>query len=208
MSNVTSIVKAIQDLMRKDAGIDGDAQRISQLAWMFFLKIVDDRDQELELLQDGYVSPVPTALRWSSWAANEEGLTGDRLLSFVSDKLFPGLRGLQSLGEEGARVAVIRSVFEDATTHFKSGVLLRQVCNKINGIDFNSLDDRHTFGDVYEQILRDLQNAGNSGEFYTPRAVTRFMVEMIDPKLSDVVLDPACGTGGFLAQALDHKIEH
>lgn len=208
MADVSSALKAIQDIMRKDAGVDGDAQRIGQLAWMFFLKILDDRDEELALLDDGYVAPVPEPLRWASWAANPEGMTGEELLRFVNDKLFPGLKDLRAEGPERDRVLVIRAVFEDAYNYMKSGTLLRQVLNRINGVDFNNLGDRHTFGDLYEQILKDLQSAGNSGEFYTPRALTQFMVEMVDPKLSEVVLDPACGTGGFLTCAVDHKSGH
>ena len=207
MADVTNALKAIQDTMRKDAGVDGDAQRIGQLVWMFFLKIFDDREEELALLDDEYQSPMPLALRWSAWAANPEGITGDELLTFVNDKLFPGLKGLNLDVAERSRAQVIHSVFQDAINYMKSGTLLRQVINKINDIDFNNLGDRHTFGDVYEQILRDLQSAGNAGEFYTPRALTQFMVEMVDPKLGDIVFDPACGTGGFLACAVDHKTD-
>ncbi|CAO4132630.1 N-6 DNA methylase [Methylorubrum extorquens] len=207
MADVTNALKAIQDTMRKDAGVDGDAQRIGQLVWMFFLKIFDDREEELALLDDEYKSPMPLALRWSAWAADPEGITGDELLTFVNNKLFPGLKGLDLDVAERSRAQVIHSVFQDAINYMKSGTLLRQVINKINDIDFNNLGDRHTFGDVYEQILRDLQSAGNAGEFYTPRALTQFMVEMIDPKLGDIVFDPACGTGGFLACAVDHKTD-
>lgn len=207
MADVANALKAIQDTMRKDAGVDGDAQRIGQLVWMFFLKIFDDREEELALLDDEYQSPMPPALRWSAWAADPEGITGDELLIFVNNKLFPGLKGLNLDVAERSRAQVIYSVFQDAINYMKSGTLLRQVINKINDIDFNNLGDRHTFGDVYEQILRDLQSAGNAGEFYTPRALTQFMVEMVDPKLGDIVFDPACGTGGFLACAVDHKTD-
>ena len=207
MADVSSALKAIQDTMRKDAGVDGDAQRIGQLVWMFFLKIFDDREEELALLDDEYKSPMPPALRWSAWAANPEGITGDELLSFVNDTLFPSLKSISLDVPERARALVVHGVFQDAINYMKSGTLLRQIINKINGIDFNNLGDRHTFGDVYEQILRDLQSAGNAGEFYTPRALTQFMVEMLDPKLADIVFDPACGTGGFLACAVDHKTD-
>ncbi|MGB3810402.1 MAG: type I restriction-modification system subunit M N-terminal domain-containing protein, partial [Parvibaculum sp.] len=169
MADVTNALKAIQDTMRKDAGVDGDAQRIGQLVWMFFLKIFDDREEELALLDDEYQSPMPLTLRWSEWAADPEGITGDELLTFVNNKLFPGLKGLNLDVAERSRAQVIYSVFQDAINYMKSGTLLRQVINKINDIDFNNLGDRHTFGDVYEQILRDLQSAGNAGEFYTPR---------------------------------------
>ena len=206
MSNVSGIIKSIQDIMRKDVGVDGDAQRISQLVWMFFLKIFDDREAELELLEDDYKSPLPEELRWRSWAKDPEGITGDALYDFVNNQLFPTLKEKLSLhGPAGERARVVRNVFEDAYNYMKSGTLMRQVINKICEIDFNNTGDRHTFGTIYEQILRDLQSAGNAGEFYTPRAVTRFIVNRVDPKLGETVLDPACGTGGFLACAIDHK---
>ncbi|KZD02288.1 MULTISPECIES: class I SAM-dependent DNA methyltransferase [unclassified Thalassospira] len=205
MSNVSGIIKSIQDIMRKDVGVDGDAQRISQLVWMFFLKILDDREEELELLDDDFTSPMPENLRWCNWAKDAEGITGDALLDFVNNELFPKLKELPSTGAEGQRATVIKNVFEDAYNYMKSGTLMRQVINKINEIDFNASDDRHTFGDIYEQILKDLQSAGNAGEFYTPRAVTQFMVDILDPKLDEKVFDPACGTGGFLACTIDHK---
>jgi len=208
MSNVSSIIKSIQDIMRKDVGVDGDAQRISQLVWLFFLKIFDDREAELELVEDDYKSPLPQHLRWRNWAKDPEGMTGESLASFVNDQLFPTLKEkLPTHGPTGERARVIRGVFEDAYNYMKSGTLLRQVINKICEIDFNNTADRHTFGSIYEQILRDLQSAGNAGEFYTPRAVTRFIVNRVDPKLEESVLDPACGTGGFLACTIDHKRE-
>jgi type I restriction enzyme M protein len=209
MSNVSGVIKSIQDIMRKDVGVDGDAQRISQLVWMFFLKIFDDREAELELLEDEYKSPLPKHLRWRAWATNPEGMTGEELADFVNVQLFPYLKEkLPTTGAQGKRAQVVRSVFEDAYNYMKSGTLMRQVINKICEIDFNNSGDRHTFGSIYEQILRDLQSAGNAGEFYTPRAVTRFIVNRVDPKLEETVLDPACGTGGFLTCAIDHKREH
>jgi type I restriction enzyme M protein len=208
MSNVSGIIKSIQDIMRKDVGVDGDAQRISQLVWLFFLKIFDDREQELELIEDDYQSPLPKHLRWRNWAQDPEGMTGDELADFVNLQLFPTLKDKLPLhGPAGQRAQVVRGVFEDAYNYMKSGTLLRQVINKIGEIDFNNTADRHTFGGIYEQILKDLQSAGNAGEFYTPRAVTRFIVDRIDPQLSETVLDPACGTGGFLSCAIDHKRE-
>ena len=201
--SLSGTIKSIQDIMRKDTGVDGDAQRISQLIWMIFLKIFDDREQEMELMEDKYRSPIPEDLRWSAWAADEEGVTGEDLLEFVNNQLFKRLREMNV--ENTPRAAVVRSVFEDSNNYMKSGQLLRQVINKINeSMDFNNSEDRHLFGDMYEQILKDLQNAGNAGEFYTPRAVTQFMVDMVDPKLGEKVLDPACGTGGFLTCAIEH----
>lgn len=206
MSNISGIIKSIQDIMRKDSGVDGDAQRISQLVWMFFLKIYDDREEEIELLEDSYISPLPEHLRWRNWATNPEGITGDSLSDFVNLELFPTLKDKLSLdGPTGQRAQVIRNVFEDAYNYMKSGTLMRQVINKICEINFNNTQDRHTFGSIYEQILKDLQSAGNAGEFYTPRAVTQFIVNRVDPQLGESVLDPACGTGGFLSCTIDHK---
>ncbi len=206
MSNVSGIIKSIQDVMRKDVGVDGDAQRISQLVWMFFLKIFDDREAELELIEDGYRSPLPQHIRWRSWAKNPEGMTGEELADFVNLQLFPTLKNkLNVTGPTGKRAAVVRDMFEDAYNYMKSGTLMRQVINKICEIDFNTKNDRHTFGNIYEQILKDLQSAGNAGEFYTPRAVTQFIVNRVSPLLDEIVLDPACGTGGFLANAIEHK---
>ena len=203
--SVSTLVKSIQDIMRQDVGVDGDAQRISQLCWMFFLKIIDDQDQELELLKDDYRSPIPGHLQWRDWAADPEGITGEELLGFVDDVLFPSLKGLPSGGSP--RANVVRDVFEDAYNYMKSGQLMRQVVNKINDIDFNNLAERQHFGDIYEQLLNDLQSAGNAGEYYTPRAVTSFMARMIDPKPGETLFDPACGTGGFLTCAMQHMRE-
>lgn len=201
--SITTSIKGIQDIMRKDAGISGDAQRIEQMVWMLFLKIFDAKDEERELLEDDYESPIPEEFRWRNWAMDAEGITGDALLNFIDNKLIPALKDLR-VSDRAKLSLVVRSVFEDAHNFMKSGTLLRQVVNKLNEIDFNSSDDRHTFGDIYEKILKDLQGAGNAGEFYTPRAVTQFIVDMVDPKLGDKILDPACGTGGFLACAIEH----
>jgi type I restriction enzyme M protein len=205
--SVRSLVKSIQDIMRQDSGVDGDAQRISQLCWMFFLKIIDDQDQELEITQDGYQSPLPPAYQWRAWAANPEGITGEELLAFVNGDLFPALKKLAASTVAGDRRRVVRDVFEDAYNYMKSGQLMRQVVNKINDIDFNNLTERQHFGDIYEQILNDLQSAGNAGEYYTPRAVTAFMADRIDPRPGEILFDPACGTGGFLTCAMRHMRE-
>src|SRR5437763_11241711 len=205
--SVHNIVKSIQDIMRQDVGVDGDAKRISQLCWMFFLKIIDDQDQELELLDREYRSPIPKKYQWRTWAADAEGITGEELLAFVNGELFPALKELSIPSKSGGRHRVVRDVFEDAYNYMKSGQLMRQVVNKINEIDFNNLAERQHFGDIYEQILADLQSAGNAGEYYTPRAVTAFMVDRIDPRPGELLLDPACGTGGFLTCALRHMRE-
>ena len=202
--SITTTIKGIQDIMRQDAGVDGDAQRISQLTWMLFLKIFDDREMEYEL-DSAYQSPIPSKLRWRNWAGDEEGITGEELLGFVDGQLFPTLKDQEKmLGSGNPRGRVVYDVFSDAYNYMKSGTLLRQVINRINEIDFTSSKDRHLFNDLYEKILRDLQSAGNAGEYYTPRAVTQFMVDMTNPQLGQTVLDPACGTGGFLVCALEH----
>lgn len=203
--SMRNLVKTIQDVMRKDVGVDGDAQRLSQLVWMFFLKIIDDQDEALEFTRDDYSSPIPEHLQWRAWAADPEGITGDELQDFVNTQLFPTLKELPATTP---RARVVRSVFEDAYNYMKSGQLMRQVINKISEVDFNSLSERQHFGDIYEQLLNDLQNAGNAGEYYTPRAVTAFMVQQMDPKPGQILMDPACGTGGFLTCAMRHMREH
>jgi type I restriction enzyme M protein len=202
--SISTTIKSIQDIMRKDAGVDGDAQRIGQLAWLLFLKIFDAQEEELELRRDDYRCPIPDYLLWRNWAADPEGITGDALLEFVNDDLFPTLKRLPAGPDRNQRGFVAKEAFADAFNYMKNGTLLRQVINKIEQIDFHSLKDRAHFGDIYEQLLRNLQSAGNAGEFYTPRAVTRFMVDMLDPRLGEKILDPACGTGGFLTGAIEH----
>lgn len=197
-------VKSIQDIMRQDVGVDGDAQRLSQLCWMFFLKIIDDQDQQLEVMQDNYKSPIPEKFQWRTWATDPEGITGDTLLTYINEELFPALKELSAAGTNANRARVVKSVFEDAYNYMKSGQLLRQVINKISGVDFNDLAERKHFGDIYEQLLNDLQSAGNAAEYYTPRAVTAFMVDRIDPKPGQILFDPSCGTGGFLTCSIRH----
>src|SRR5690606_14101983 len=159
MPNVSNVIKTIQDIMRKDAGVDGDAQRLAQLGWMFFLKIFDDRETQLELFDDAYKSPLARDLRWRNWAAHDEGITGEALLEFVNNKLLPKLKNLTGGGEIGS---LIRAAFDGANNYMKNGTLMRQVINKINAIDFNASEDRHLFGDIYEKLLKDLQSAGNA----------------------------------------------
>ena len=202
---IGTLVKTIQDIMRKDVGVDGDAQRISQMVWLLFLKIFDDKEQEWNMTIKGYKSPLQTRFRWSEWAADPEGITGEELIDFVNNELFPALKKLATIAGVSAQGKVIGSVFEDAYNYMKSGTLLRQVINTIQkDVDFNSSSDRHLFNDIYEKILADLQSAGNAGEYYTPRAVTQFMVDIINPQLGESILDPACGTGGFLTNTIEH----
>lgn len=215
---VNNLVKRIQDIMRKDAGVDGDAQRISQMTWMFFLKVYDAKEEEWELLDEHYKSLIPVELKWRNWAIDDHSsnvMTGDKLINFVNNVLFPFFKGAEvELNGEKIRFEItndtplkqriVRYVFEDAANYMKDGVFLRQVINVINEIDFSEYKERHEFGNIYETILKSLQSAGNAGEFYTPRAVTDFMVEMIDPKLGESVADFACGTGGFLTSTLKY----
>ena len=203
--SITTLIKVIQDIMRKDVGVDGDAQRISQICWLLFLKIFDDKETEWELTRKAYKSPLPARFRWRNWAKNPEGDTGEDLIGFVNNDLFPALKQMASKAGVSPEGKVVGSVFEDAYNYMKSGTLLRQVINTIEeDVDFNSSKDRHLFNDIYEKILADLQSAGNAGEYYTPRAVTQFMVDIINPRLGEKILDPACGTGGFLTCAIEH----
>ncbi len=199
--SLQNTIKGLQDILRKDPGVDGDAQRIGQLVWMLFLKVLDDREDERETADARYRSPIPQPLRWREWAAKPEGMTGDELLQFVNGQLFPGLKGLAG---RAPLAVVIRSVFEDANNYMKSGHLMRQVLTKLCEINLNRMADQHEIGRIYEQILADLRGAGNAGEFYTPRGVTEFRVARVDPQLGERILDPACGTGGFLACAIKH----
>lgn len=203
-----NLVKRIQDIMRNDAGVDGDAQRISQMTWMFFLKVYDAKEQLWELNDENYHSIIPEKLRWSNWAIDEKdgkALTGDELLKLVNEELFPTLKKLEINSETPLKQRIVKYVFEDAQNYMKDGVLLRQVINVINeSVDFLEYKERHEFGTIYETILKSLQSAGNAGEFYTPRAVTDFMVKMVNPKLGEKVADFACGTGGFLTSTLKY----
>jgi len=202
VANVQGIIKSIRDIMWQDTGLNGDAQRIEQLGWMLFFKIFSDKDKELELVQDDYTSPMPEGLHWDEWASNDEGITGDELLTFIDQKLFPEIRNL-TVGTN-KRALILREVFEGNNNYMKSGGNIRKVLNKLNEIDFNVSNDRHVFGDIYEGILKELQSAGKSGEFYTPRAITSFLVDILNPQLGEKILDPACGTGGFLTCTIEH----
>ena len=193
--------------MWQDTGLNGDAQRIEQLGWMLFLKIFSDKDKELELLDDNYTSPIPDLFHWvkakGNWAGDDEGITGDELLEFVDRQLFPALRNID-VSTGNRRALIVREVFEGNNNYMKSGINIRKVLNKLNEMDFNVAKDRHAFGELYESILKGLQSAGKSGEFYTPRAITSFITEMINPQLGEKILDPACGTGGYLTCAIEH----
>jgi len=206
MPNISSIIKNVRNIMRQDRGVSGDAQRLEQLGWLLFLKILDDKDQELELIRKGYQSVVPEKFQWRNWASNPEGITGEELILFIdhpTDGLFATLKNLKA-PHAPQRAALVREVFDGSNNYMKSGYELRKVINQLNGFDFNNSDDRHVFGTVYESILVELRDAGNKGEYYTPRAITQLMTQMSAPRLGEKVLDPAAGTGGFLSAAIDY----
>lgn len=213
MSNLSGFVKRLRDIMRNDAGINGDAQRIEQIAWMLFLKVYDAKEQDWEWDDENYQSIIPEGCRWQNWAQdNKSGnaLTGDRLLDFVNNTLFPTLKNLPVTASTPVKKAIVQTTFADANNYMKDGVLLRQVINVIDELDFSDYEESHAFGEIYETILKELQSAGSAGEFYTPRAVTDFMAQMIKPKIGEKMADFACGTGGFITswlKELDKQVE-
>ena len=218
MSNLSGFVKRLRDIMRNDAGINGDAQRIEQIAWMLFLKVYDTKEQDWEFDDEDYVSIIPEQCRWQNWAYDDKSgsaMTGDKLLNFVNNTLFPVLKGKDvkdAAGNviEGVKVdsttpikkAIVQTTFADANQYMKDGVLLRQILNIIDDLDLSDYAEVHAFGEIYETILKELQSAGSSGEFYTPRAVTDFMAKMINPQIGETMADFACGTGGFITSWL------
>ena len=204
MANLSGFVKRLRDIMRNDAGINGDAQRLEQIAWLLFLKVYDAKEQDWEFEEDDYVSIIPDHCRWSTWAHDPtgKGLTGDALLDFVNNTLFPTLKRLPVDATTPIRKAIVQSTFSDANNYMKDGVLLRQVISVIDELDLSDYEESHAFGEIYETILKELQSAGSAGEFYTPRAVTDFMARMIRPRIGETMADFACGTGGFLTSWL------
>lgn len=206
MANLKGIIDSIRKIMWQDTGLNGDAQRVEQLGWMLFFKIFSDKDKELEIIKDDYESPIPAEMHWDVWAADDEGITGDELAEFIDRTLFPALRNLRIGASDdiaNKRALLVREVFEGNNNYMKSGTNIRKVLNKLNEIDFNIAKDRHAFGELYETILKELQSAGKSGEFYTPRAITEFICEMMSPQLGEKILDPSCGTGGYLTAAIE-----
>lgn len=205
MSSLSNFVKRIRDIMRNDAGINGDAQRIEQIAWMLFLKVYDSKEQDWEMDDDDYVSIIPDEFRWANWAHDDKSgkvATGDTLLDFVNNKLFPTLKNITISNDTPIKKSIVKTTFEDANNYMKDGVLLRQVINVIDELDLGDYEESHAFGEIYESILKELQSAGSSGEFYTPRAVTDFMAKMIKPQIGETMADFACGTGGFITSWL------
>ena len=206
MSNLTGFVKRLRDIMRNDAGINGDAQRIEQIAWMLFLKVYDAKEQDWAWDDDNYQSIIPEGCRWQNWAHDDKSgtaLTGDKLLDFVNNTLFPTLKSLPVNASTPIKKAIVQTTFADANNYMKDGVLMRQVINVIDELDFSDYEESHAFGEIYETILKELQSAGSAGEFYTPRAVTDFMAQVIKPQIGETMADFACGTGGFLVSWLN-----
>lgn len=204
--SIDNLVKRLQTIMRQDSGVDGDAQRIAQIVWILFLKVYDAKEELWELHDDDYESIIPEELRWREWAVDNkdgEALTGQALLDFVNYKLFPILKALEIDENTPKKSSIVKSVFEDAYNYMKNGVLLRQVINLIDEVDFTEYSERHAFNDIYETILKDLQSAGKSGEFYTPRPLTDFIAEILNPQIGEKIADFACGTGGFLTSAMN-----
>ena len=210
---LNNFVKSIRNIMRNDAGINGDAQRIEQIAWMLFLKVYDEKENDWEFNEDDYKSFIPENCRWRNWAKDNgdgEAITADALLDFVNNTLFPTLKGLEVNPSTPMRSAIVRTTFEDANQYMKDGVLLRQIINVIDQLDLGDYEESHAFGEIYESILKEMQSAGSAGEFYTPRALTDFMAEIINPKIGEKMADFACGTGGFITswlKALDKKVQ-
>ena len=219
MSNLTGFVKRLRDIMRNDAGINGDAQRIEQIAWMLFLKVYDAKELDWAWDDEGYQSIIPEPCRWQHWAHDDrsgKAMTGDKLLDFVNNTLFPVLKGNDIKDTSGNVLipgvhvdastpiskAIVQTTFADANQYMKDGVLLRQVINVIDALDLSDYEESHAFGEIYETILKELQSAGSAGEFYTPRAVTDFMAQVIHPQIGETMADFACGTGGFLVSWL------
>lgn len=205
MSNLTGFVKRLRDIMRNDAGINGDAQRIEQIAWMLFLRVYDAKEQDWEWDDEDYISIIPEECRWQNWAHDDKSgtaLTGDKLLDFVNNTLFPTLKNLPVDASTPIKKAIVQTTFADANNYMKDGVLLRQVINVIDELDFSDYEESHAFGEIYETILKELQSAGSAGEFYTPRAVTDFMAQVIKPQVGETMADFACGTGGFIVSWL------
>ena len=203
MSNIAGTIKSIRDIFRKDPGLSGDAQRIEQLGWMIFLKLFDDKDKEKEILIPNYKSDIPAELQWRNWAEDDEGITGDELINFVNNKLFPTLKNLTVAADDRLGI-IIRQIFDGTNNYMKSGTTFRQAINKLNEIDFNSSKEHHVFNVIYEEILQGLAAKKDTGEFYTPRAVTQFIVDMLNPQLGEKFRDPAAGTGGFLISGLEN----
>lgn len=210
---LNNFVKSIRNIMRNDAGINGDAQRIEQIAWMLFLKIYDEKENDWEFNEDNYQSFIPEECRWRSWAKDEgdgNALTADALLDFVNNTLFSTLKSLEVTPETPVRSRIVRTTFEDANQYMKDGVLLRQIINIIDDLNLSDYNESHAFGEIYETILKEMQSAGSAGEFYTPRALTDFMAEIINPQIGEKMADFACGTGGFITswlKALDKKVQ-
>ena len=204
--SLSNFVKRIRNIMRNDAGISGDAQRIEQMAWMLFLKVYDEKENDWEMDSDDFKSVIPEECRWRNWAHDDDSgnaLTGDDLLNFVNNTLFTKLKEIEVTPETPIRQAIVKTMFEDANQYMKDGVQLRQVLNVIDVLNLGDYEESHAFGEIYETLLKEMQAAGSSGEFYTPRALTDFMAQIVSPKIGETMADFACGTGGFITSWLN-----
>lgn len=204
--SLSNFVKRIRNIMRNDAGISGDAQRIEQMAWMLFLKVYDEKENDWEMDSDNFKSIIPEECRWRNWAHDDGSgnvLTGDDLLNFVNNTLFTKLKEIEVTPETSIRQTIVKTMFEDANQYMKDGVQLRQVLNVIDGLNLGDYEESHAFGEIYETLLKEMQAAGSSGEFYTPRALTDFMAQIVSPKIGETMADFACGTGGFITSWLN-----
>ena len=205
--SIGNIIQSLRNIMRNDEGISGDAQRIEQIVWALFLKVYDAQEEYWEFDDDNYKSIIPEEYRWRNWAVDKKdgnSMTGDSLLNFINNGLFPTLKNLPIDENTPKKKSIVRYVFEDLNNYMKDGILLRQVVNAIDEINFTNSNEKHDFNEIYETMLLELQSAGSAGEFYTPRPVTNFMVEILNPTLNDKIADFACGTGGFLTSTLDY----
>lgn len=204
--SLSNFVKRIRNIMRNDAGISGDAQRIEQMAWMLFLKVYDEKENDWEMDSDDFKSVIPEECRWRNWAHDDgsgNALTGDDLLNFVNNTLFTKLKEIEVTPETPIRQAIVKTMFDDANQYMKDGVQLRQVLNVIDVLNLGDYEESHAFGEIYETLLKEMQAAGSSGEFYTPRALTDFMAQIVSPKIGETMADFACGTGGFITSWLN-----
>ena len=202
-----NVIKSWENIMRDDDGVNGTVQVLSQLVWMLFLKVYDIKEDLWELYEDDFQSAIPENCRWRNWAkgkTQKDKITGDEMVEFVDNTLFPTLKGLVVTADSSPRVTIVRDMMAESYNYMKNGVCIRQAVDLLDEIRFDDQEELHSFNLLYETLLRGLQSAGRSGEFYTPRALTSLITEKVNPKLGKVTADFACGTGGFLIDAVEH----
>lgn len=204
-ARLQSVIKESRNIMRKDAGLNGELDRLPQLAWLLFLRAFDEVEQDREITHPDYMPAIVGKYRWSQWARDDR--TGEPLLGFVNDQLLPHLQGLRGSGRAGDPKDTLASIFSNVSNRMLSGHLFKDLVDQLDKVDFANADDLHTMAHLYESMLKEMRDAaGDSGEFYTPRPLVRFMTDMVDPQVGEVVMDPAMGTGGFLVEAFEHMI--